>query len=290
MALIRFKRGTRAELEAALAARELTQAEPYYITDDTDAPVAIGTGTDSYVDFNIGNWDAAFSWGDHGEEGYAVSGTAGSEVRTNTQLDGRYGRLGSFNTWTASQVFENNVRVHSTNGGAWFEIADDHDVAGFTRRAIIRATPNRTDQVQLRVYDSADGTFDSAPYTFDKDGTARFAALRLSGDTETITLGGDFDSGQQVKCTRVGDQVTITSLGGLDHNPQDSVVISDFGVIPEAYRPPNNMYQYYHSDINAGINRAVAVTTGGTLQIVIDQTGSTDVTNTATAFTITYNV
>jgi hypothetical protein len=41
-------------------------------------------------DSRIINGQTAFGWGNHALVGYAVSGTGGSQVRTNTQLDGRY--------------------------------------------------------------------------------------------------------------------------------------------------------------------------------------------------------
>ncbi len=48
MAAIRFKRGTRAQLDAAAAAGQLALGEPYVITDE-DA-MAFGLGTSSYMD------------------------------------------------------------------------------------------------------------------------------------------------------------------------------------------------------------------------------------------------
>lgn len=115
MALVRFKRGTRAELDAAAAAKELIQGEPYYITDEDG--YAIGSGQDSYIDFNIGDWDAAFSWGDHAAAGYGVLGTGSGEVRTNSQNDSRFGRLTSSNDWTGSNIFtDGGLRIID---GAW---------------------------------------------------------------------------------------------------------------------------------------------------------------------------
>jgi len=48
MALIKFKRGTRSQLDVAAAASELNQGEPYYVTDES--VVAIGAAADSAVD------------------------------------------------------------------------------------------------------------------------------------------------------------------------------------------------------------------------------------------------
>jgi hypothetical protein len=41
-------------------------------------------------DSRINNGQTAFGWGNHATQGYAVSGTGGTQVRNNTQLDGRY--------------------------------------------------------------------------------------------------------------------------------------------------------------------------------------------------------
>lgn len=45
MPSLRFKRGTRAQLDAAAAAGQLREAEPYFITDEDVAAVGTGTGT-----------------------------------------------------------------------------------------------------------------------------------------------------------------------------------------------------------------------------------------------------
>lgn len=57
MALIRFKRGTRAQLDAAAAASQLNAGEPYYLTDEE--AYAIGTSATTYVD--VGPADTAFA-------------------------------------------------------------------------------------------------------------------------------------------------------------------------------------------------------------------------------------
>lgn len=63
MALIRFKRGTRAELEAAAGSDELVEGEPYYITDEPGV-VAIGTGADSYADIGGGGGGPVVTYDD----------------------------------------------------------------------------------------------------------------------------------------------------------------------------------------------------------------------------------
>ena len=47
MALIRFKRGTRAQIDAAAGSNGLHAGEPYLFTDE--GVVAVGTGVDGYV-------------------------------------------------------------------------------------------------------------------------------------------------------------------------------------------------------------------------------------------------
>ena len=54
MALIRFKRGTRAQLDAAAAMGQLHVGEPYLLTDEEI--VALGTGTDTYVTLDTVPW------------------------------------------------------------------------------------------------------------------------------------------------------------------------------------------------------------------------------------------
>jgi hypothetical protein len=53
MALIRFKRGTRAQLEAAATAAQLQQAEPYYVTDENT--LAVGSGTSKAISLATGS-------------------------------------------------------------------------------------------------------------------------------------------------------------------------------------------------------------------------------------------
>ena len=51
--LLKIKRGTRAQLEAAVSGNSLNLAEPYLITDE--GRIAIGTGSNTYVDFAKAN-------------------------------------------------------------------------------------------------------------------------------------------------------------------------------------------------------------------------------------------
>ena len=52
MAVIRFKRGTLAQLDAAAAANGLVQGEPYFVTDQNK--IALGTTVSTYLLFSPG--------------------------------------------------------------------------------------------------------------------------------------------------------------------------------------------------------------------------------------------
>lgn len=95
----------------------------------------------------------------------------------------------------------------------------------------------------------------------------------------TVELGGDFDSGKQVKCERVGNVVTITGLGILTHATGISAV-SAAGIIPSAYRPTtNSVTGTYYSSATVGANGVigmVSIGTSGSLSLFYsDYTGST---------------
>jgi hypothetical protein len=51
MALLRFKRGTKSQVEAAATASTLNQAEPYLVTDSTQPLLVVGLGVNSYATF-----------------------------------------------------------------------------------------------------------------------------------------------------------------------------------------------------------------------------------------------
>lgn len=57
MAIIRFKRGSLAQIDAAAASGLLREGEPYYITGGSDDVLAVGTGPSSYVVVSGGGGD-----------------------------------------------------------------------------------------------------------------------------------------------------------------------------------------------------------------------------------------
>lgn len=66
--------------------------------------------------------------------------------------------------------------------------------------------------------------------------TADIAALYI---TENVPeLGGDFNAGMGVTCTKVGNMVTITGNSILTHSTLATPDSAD-GIIPAAYRPTN---------------------------------------------------
>lgn len=62
---------------------------------------------------------------------------------------------------------------------------------------------------------------------------------------ETVELGGDYSAGEQVKVTRIGSMVTISSVTGpLSHTAGDFAQ-SASGAIPEWARPAEKIYNVY---------------------------------------------
>lgn len=55
--------------------------------------------------------------------------------------------------------------------------------------------------------------------------------------TATVELGGDFNAGEQVKVTRIGDKVTISSITGALSHPSNNTPVSAVGAIPDWARP-----------------------------------------------------
>lgn len=65
----------------------------------------------------------------------------------------------------------------------------------------------------------------------------------INSVSQTVELGGDFGSGEEVTCTRVGDIVTISSEGALISNT--ATPSSDPGVIPPEFRPSGERRTLY---------------------------------------------
>jgi len=111
--------------------------------------------------------------------------------------------------------------------------------------------------------------------------------------SEIVELGGDFDAGEEVKCTRIGDQVTITSVGILTHSSLSKVDASS-GVIPAAFRPSLNAGSTYHVDTSLVRTAAfVEVNSNGNLltsYTKLDTGAPSTEASTLAAFSVTYNI
>lgn len=100
---IQIKRGTRAQIEAAKAAGQLKDGEPYLIIDENR--IAVGVNSSGYSAFVK---DTEVIQIDHGGTG----GTTPSEARTNLELGTLTGDLTGFLTRTTSAItFNNSTRV-----------------------------------------------------------------------------------------------------------------------------------------------------------------------------------
>lgn len=110
----------------------------------------------------------------------------------------------------------------------------------------------------------------------------------LQEDTEWVTLGGDFDSGERVKVTKIGNIVTITSDGALFHTSGTSASAS--GVIPSRFRP-NHQVRNIFSITGAYIAQVVVQPSGGFSQNYRNWGGGGSSQSNATSITaITYEV
>jgi hypothetical protein len=63
---------------------------PNFLTSFNETDPTVPAHVKAITAGNISNWNTAFGWGNHASVGYAVSGTGGSAVRTNSQLDSRF--------------------------------------------------------------------------------------------------------------------------------------------------------------------------------------------------------
>lgn len=96
------------------------------------------------------------------------------------------------------------------------------------------------------------------------------ASLKDAGTTDgnvptyqeaIVTLGGEFNAGESIKITRVGNLVTITSVGVLSH-PSNAFPTSSAGVIPTWARPSSmvhNTYDAWSDSANYGYTYTVYV-------------------------------
>lgn len=105
-------------------------------------------------------------------------------------------------------------------------------------------------------------------YTGDTDDLNAISGHNTDLDTilnnfqqERVELGGDFSSGtQEVVCSRIGDLVTITTVGNLSHS-SGTLAVSGSGDIPSAYRPSGPVMNHTGER-------------GGTARLQIDNNGT----------------
>lgn len=126
----------------------------------------------------------------------------------------------------------------------------------------------------------------------DAGAAAQFTAINnlIHYSEDIIDLGGDFTGDGEVKCTRVGNQVTITAMDLLTHS-SGVAAFSESSAIPDIYRPPaSDVGNLYHPGV--GVMSYVQVTSFGVLNTAyLDYSGmSVSSSNINKRFTITYNV
>lgn len=116
-------------------------------------------------------------------------------------------------------------------------------------------------------------------------------------DEEIVELGGDFDAGEEIKCVRIGNQVTITGIGVLGHSLGAFIQSTD-GVIPAKFRPPDSAvsntylaHWYPSPDDKVGVLIVDVTITGRLRTNYIDSDGlENDRTSTSSVPSLTYNV
>ncbi len=110
----------------------------------------------------------------------------------------------------------------------------------------------------------------------------------VSYHEETVTLGGDFDSKMQIKCTKVGDVVTISGVGVLTHS-SGSLPTSAAGVVPEKFRPSDTTSNIFAAD--TVIRSMIILASGAVIVAYSDFSGAgSSMTTTQRIPSITYNL
>lgn len=97
--------------------------------DYTESDPTVPSYVKSITSTEKSNWNTAYGWGNHASSGYAVSGTSGSQVRNNSQLDNRYLQgnqtvtlsgavLGSGSTSISTTIANNAITTANVANGA----------------------------------------------------------------------------------------------------------------------------------------------------------------------------
>lgn len=285
------------------------------------------------ADLNIGNWDTAFGWGDHAAAGYELAANLGSLAYAEPESAGVQVGTPAGNFPGAGKINAEGVQVDGVDvlkvgdfglatAVAPFYPFNDLDDAHSNSDAASGIwgiddtylnTPNALSGIGLLVTDHWSGSF-FRQQIIDRSNPGRewfrvgrrgrsFSAWverwhsgNLEYDTDIVSLGGDFGTGagSEVKCVRVGDQVTITGVGVLTHTAGGSPT-SASGIIPTKYRPAATVQNVFGKETLTGTHylRIMEVAATGTVRVVYTQTdgtGSASPGSTSTMPSITYNV
>lgn len=110
-----------------------------------------------------------------------------------------------------------------------------------------------------------------------------------NGISEIVELGGEFTAGEEIRVSREGSVVTVTSNGVLGH-VSDSIVTSAASVIPSLYRPDSPAREIVYGMSSDGVYKAL-VDSSGTFQLTyIDWTGAAfNRTSSGSVVSLTYD-
>jgi hypothetical protein len=132
---------------------------------------------------------------------------------------------------------------------------------------------------------------DAAQVATDREAVEVAAAAGEGYSKTAVELGGDFDVGQQIKCVRVGDVVTITGVGERLTHPSLNTPLSADGVIPVEFRPSFLVGNTYAVLNGSGLSfLSVRITQSGQLSLAyLSETGGVARTNSELPPTISYS-
>lgn len=107
--------------------------------------------------------------------------------------------------------------------------------------------------------------------------------------TTVVTLGGNFSGSNNLRCSRMGNIVTLTAVGVLSHSSGNEPV-SGAGVIPDLYRPDGTTSNIYFTD--ATQVSGITVDANGLLALYYwtPAGGTVNKTNSTTVPSITFAV
>lgn len=147
MAILKFKRGSRAQLQTAAAASGLIQGEPYLVT-DADDDLAVGKDTSSFFTLGKALWERPIFLVSHAS-GTTAPNVIGGTLTTANTLSAQQ-TIASANPWQATQ--RKRFQTSTTAGNAsgmrtayvqWFR-GNAAGFGGFTFRAKFGQSVNTT--------------------------------------------------------------------------------------------------------------------------------------------------